>query len=517
MYKYILLVMAYYFFTCTSCLEAVSKTLSSHGLQQNNTKAKEPAKGNDSIIISGENGDVATCSLMDDEKFHCDQYHKNNYRQLYTSFIKNYSPIDTEVMQYAYFLDKSGLLLTECQFNTHKMSLTPDLGSCKIRKDIKLPAKIIYGKFLPTVNRLLLIGEDSEIYQCSYNAENKITGCYPMEMKNIAATNVAFNSFYNKVYLYSDSTHKFYSCNLIEDSDSLENCFPVNLTAGFSDKNIQHIVITPDERHILLAEKSSLHYCNIDNEKNELNTCINIYNKFFNITSLAYSKNDYNTLYIIDNNIIKSCHFDDTEMHCHKMELNNSIKEISPIKLSSATVFTFFPITVINMGGYYMNISYTTLLHSNKNINVRKQKNIIFFDSEDLVVKGGSGLELHAIAGNKKCFIVDKPGTIYCSRGTLNMACYYNDSSADVINKSCPLSSYENACTPDALQYAKTSGDAIQTCKNWKMNYAKNNITLNCQKKDYSYGHNVISCYLAGLAMQLHKRIINKDGKIIME
>ena len=492
--------------------------LSSHstsdGIHKEAEQIKE--KGNDSLIISGENGNMATCSLLDDKKFHCNQYDKINQQKLYSGFIRDYSLIDTKAMQYAYFINDSGSL-TECQFNIKKINDKPDIGNCNIRSDIKLPVKIKYGKVLSTVNSLLLISEDSEIFQCGYSLENKITGCYSIGMKDIAATEAIFDSLHNKVYLYSGDSNKLYSCNFINGGGSIENCLPVKLNTNFPDKNIQHVIMSPDSSHILLAENSSLHYCDINDGKLALNNCMTIYDKFYNVTSLAYSQNNDKVLYIVDNKMIKSCYLDDLEMRCHKMELNNNIQEISVNKLLSTTIFTYIPIKITNKGGYYLQIFYTTLFNSDRKINIRKQKELTIADSENLLVKGGSGIELHAESGNTKCFIVNQPGEIHCNRGTLNMACYYNGSSKKIINKSCPFSSYKNACTPDVLKYARTSGTAGQTCRNWKMNYKENYITVDCRKPNFSFIHNIISCYPIQLAMKLHKQLVNKNGKIVIE
>ena len=480
-------------------------------------KGQGKEAGKDLLVISGKDGRTATCSFLDDKKFHCN---KTDNPRLYMSFIKRYFGVNKRAMQYAYFLDDTGKLLIECKFNIKKVNYNEDISNCQARKDINLPVKMLSGKVLSTANKLLLIGENSEIYQCSYDSANKISGCYSIGMKNMAATDVMFDPVMNKVYFYSDSANKLYSCNFIYDSDSIENCLPVSLNTGFPDENIQHVTMVPDNRHILLSEKNTLHYCNIDNKKSELSHCVSVYKKFSNLTSLTYSKNNDKLLYVIDDNMIKACYFDDTDVYCHKMELNNDIREMSLGKISSATVFTFVSIRVDNKGGYRLKASYTTQLNSNMGINIREKKSLALDDRKYILAKGGSGVELQAVGGNTKCFMVDMPGRMYCSRGTLNMACYYNNLSSSIINGSCPSSLEKNSCTPEAILHMKTSGNAALTCGKWMVNYKENKITTIC-KTDYLKSHvydveNTLSCYTALQALRYNKKVFNRHGHLVI-
>ena len=535
MCRVILFITVYYFCSSIFYLGPISKACALSGNSTYSNKyyhempAEAPAKektqkkevGNDLLVISGKSGDPVTCSLLDDKKFHCDQYNKADHSELRTGFIKNYLAGSEKTIQYAYFLNDTGRLLTECQINIKKINDKPDINNCKARKDIKIPVKITSGKVLSSVNTLLLIAEDSEVYQCGYDPKNKISGCYPAGLKNLSATNAAFNSLYNKIYLYSANTNKVYSCNFSIDSDSIEKCSPLDLNTGFPDNNIQQITSAPDGQHILLNEKSSLHYCNIDKKKMEINNCMNVYDNFYNIISLTYSRNNDNILYVLDGDIIKSCYLDDTEVHCSKIELNNNIKLIAANKISSTTIFTFLSVKVTNKGGYLLTASYTTLFNSDKKTNIREENNLRLNNSKNLLIKGGAGLELHAMAGRTKCFIVDAPGEIHCNRSTMNMACYYNNSSKNIINKPCPSSLYKTSCTPDIFNYVKTSGNAETTCYRWSIDYKKKEVTADCYIDYFSVDgctkYNALPCDYIQQAMQHDEKIANKSGKLTIE
>ena len=535
MSKVILFITTYYFCSSIFYLEPISKVyaLSGNSTYSNKLYYKMPTEtlakkktqkketGNDLLVISGKSGDPVTCSLLDDKKFHCNQYNKTDHSELRTGFIKNYLAGSEKTIQYAYFLNDTGRLLTECQINIKKINDKPDINNCKVRKDINFPVKITSGKVLSSVNTLLFIAEDSEIYQCGYDSKNKISGCYPTGLKKLSATDVAFNSLYNKIYLYSANTNKVYSCNFSFDSDSIEKCSPLDLNTGFPDNNIEQITTSPDGQHILLNEKSTLHYCNIDKRKMEINNCMNVYDKFYNIISLTYSRNNDNILYVLDGNIIKSCYLDDTEVQCHKIELNNNIKLTAANKISSAKIFTFLSVKVTNKGGYLLSASYTTLLNSDKKTNIREKNNLTLNNSKNLLIKGGTGLELYAVAGRKKCFMVDAPGEIHCNRSTMNMACYYNNSSKNIINRPCPSSLYKTSCTPDIFNYVKTSGKAGRTCYWWSIDYKNNKVTANCYIFYFliptGIEPNSLSCDYIQQAMQHNKKIVNKNGKLTIE
>ena len=481
-------------------------------------KEKNTGEGKDSLIILEKNGNTEICSLLEDKKFNCRQYDKINHQPFYASFVKDYLSTNKKAMQYIYFINNKGSL-TECQFHVNKIDTKPDIGNCQIREDIKIPVKIISGIVLSTANKLLVMANNSEIYECGYNSENKISGCYNTGIKNIAIAHATFDPINSKVYFHSTRDDKIYSCNF---TNKPYKCLPLDLHTGFPDKNIQQIAIVPDGMHILLAEKSILHYCKIDNKKMTLNSCLNVYDKFTDITSLTYSKNHDNTLYILDENMIKSCHFDDTEVHCHKIKSNNNIKFMSSNALSSATVFTFLSIKIKNKGGYELKTLYTASLKPNIEGYIRKQKYTVINHSEKLLVKSGSGLELRAIGGNAKCFIIDKPGEIHCNRSTLNMACYYNHSTQNIINGPCPLNSYKTLCSPDVIQYAKHSGNAGKSCGGWKTDYKKNIINISyCEAPgNYCpgiYYKNKVPCSFIKQAMKFNKKIKNHLGGIIME
>ena len=510
MYKFILLLIAGCFFICISCSVSFSKTLDSYNLQREDMNERVPEKGNDSLIILGENGNTITCSLLDDKKFHCNL----NGSKGYTGFTKDYLVTDTTEKQYVYFLNDAGSLLTECQFNIRKKGAKPDIGNCQARKDIILPVKILTGRIIPGINKLLLLGENSEIYQCSYGPENKITGCYPGGLKSFAATDIILDSLHNKIYLYSASAEKIYSCSYTSDSNSIKNCSPLNTNTGFPDKNIRHVTMTSDQEHMLLTEKHILHYCNIDNEKLELSNCVNVYDKLSNITSLAYSKNNNQILYVIDDHIIKSCYFDDIEVHCYKMDLNADIKGISAFKLLTANVFTFLPVKVKNLGAYSLSVLYKNSLNPGREGDRWKQKKLLISQSVNLLVKGGTGIQLHAAGGDTKCFIINRAGEIHCNRGARNMACYYNDSSKKIINTSCPLPAPSTLCTASVVDYVKRVDNK---CYPLKVSKRDNTIIARCWGRSDILRDNKISCYAIQKAMRLHKKIKSDDGTLVIE
>ena len=465
---------------------------------------KPNGEENDLLMVSEKNGDTVTCYFQNDKEnnFNCKQYNKNDYPELYTGFIKNYLGSNKKAKQYAYFINSSGLLLTECELSIQQINDNPYIKNCQIRRDIKLPVRIISGKVLSSVNKLLLIGENSEVYRCSYNSENKISGCYLAGIKNISATDAEFNPVYNKVYLYSANTGKVYACDAINGDNSIKNCLPVDLNTDFPDANIRKVISVPDGKHVLLAEKSTLHYCNINNQTMKLDNCVTVYDKFYNIVSLTYSKNNDTLLYVLDNNAVKACYFDDVEVHCHEIKLNNNSKLISANKLSSATAFTFVSLKIKNKGGYKLKASYTTKIDADIGVNIRDEKGMFFNSGKKLLIKRGSGIELHAVGGNTKCFIANEPGEIHCSRGALNMACYYNNSSKYIINGSCSFNSYKSLCSANLLTYLQLSGNAIKSCGYWKINYKKNNITAACNYYDDLTRDNTISCLSVWKAMK---------------
>ena len=510
MYKFILLMMACYFFISTSCSASVSKTPDSHHLQPDDVHEKEPIKGNDSLMISGEDGKTATCSLLDDKKFYCTKY-DNSKR--YAGFIKDYLPTDKKEEQYVYFLNDAGSLLNECQFNIRKKGTEPDIGSCHTRDDIRIPVKILTGKVLSEINSLLLLGEDSEVYQCSYNRDNVLTGCYPTGMKNFTATEMAFDPLYHKIYFYSAGTDKIHSCDVT--GKSIDNCSTVNLNTDFPDKNIRHVTVASDGKHMLLSEQSILHYCEIDNEKLELNQCVNVYDKFRNLTSLAYSKNNDQVLYAIDDHMIESCHFDDIEVHCHKLELNHDIETISANTLSTTKVFTFFSVKVKNLGGYSLSVWYRDLPDPARNPDSWKLSQLLLSQSANILVKGGSGIQFHAMGGQTKCFMLNKAGELHCSRGIRNMACYYNGSSKTIINEACPLPALsKNMCSAAIVKYARTSGEAEKSCSGWKVSNLDN--TISCWSYNFRTT-NSISCYAVKKAMRFNKKIRNRGSHLAIE
>ena len=530
----VLFIIMIYFFSSIFCLEVAGKkhtvlanarpvdpnahylsdtlsadTLSTDTLPTGTIQERKPnGEEKDLLIVSEKNGDTVTCSFQNDKlnNFNCKQYNKNDYPGLSTSFIKKYSTSNKGAIQYGYFLSHPGSLLTECRLCVKDIDDSPYIKNCQTRKDIKLPVRIISGKVLSSINKLLLIDENAGIYQCNYNAENKISGCYPTEIKKISATDAEFNPAYNKVYLYSSNTNEMNSCDATDDNVCIKNCLPVNLNTGFPVANIRQVISVPGGNHVLLAEKSTLHYCDINNQTMELDNCITVYDKFYNIASLVYSKNNDNLLYVLDNNMIKACYFDDTEVHCDKLKVNNNIKLISANKLSSARVTAFSSVKVTNKGGYKLSVSYTDNKDSDIGKNIRDSKNLFINGSEKLEAKNGSGIELHAIDGNTKCFRVNKPGEIHCSRGTLNMACYYNGSSKNIINGPCPFDLYKNLCTPEVFAYAKNlSGEAKQHCHYWKMYHKKNHITIRCGYESiwgHIYHDNNLSCYSVWKAMK---------------
>ena len=383
-------------------------------------------------------------------------------------FIRDYALNDTSSKQYAYLPENSGRTLTECSFNPDDV-LKGAIDHCKIRKDINFPVEIVSGSVLSEVNMLLLTGRNSEVYQCNYNAENRLESCKNTGLANIDFTHTAFGSAYQKVYFYSKKGNKMNACNIV--NQRIRNCHSVKLNSSITGDTVQDIAITPNFSHMLFADKSAINYCGFDRWEPRLKECIRLSDNFSNVTSMAYSKTDRNRLYILDNKIMKACSINDKDpkINCNTIDTKADIAGMPVNKFTVSANYlragiSLLPVTIKNKGGYTLEATYGTYSEDKKR-RVPARRKLTAGRKFVGNVLMGSAVELHALSGHKKCIFIDKPGKITCTGSIFNMACYYNGSSEKVINHGCWPESFKVRCTPGVVNVIKLMVRDKNDCK----------------------------------------------------
>ena len=434
----------------------------------------------DGLTFSKENGSLsALCNTIDKKKLLCTKEIKKEITSGFSSiFIRDYASSDVSKKQYAYLIDRTGREITECSFNPDNI-LTEAINNCEIRKDIHLPVKIISGLLLSEANMLLLTGQSSEIYQCQYDSENRLKSCKNTGLMNFDSTHMAFDAIHKKIYFYSKKANKINACNIVEQT--VRNCYSVNIDSSMTNDTVQNILISSDFSHILLADKSTINYCSLNSWEPRLEKCIHLSDHFSSITSLAYSKNQGNLLYVLDNNIMKSCLIKDNKISCDTMSSNDNIEEMPVNKFTVSVNYlragiNLLPVKIKNKGGYILKATYSTYSKGEKQ-RVGTSKKTAAGQKFIPNILAGSAVELYALAGRTKCIIVDKPGTISCTGSTFTMACYYNGSSKRVIDGDCPLTSFKITCTPKVIKRLKST---VRHCT-FHVNEEKGLITSRCE------------------------------------
>ena len=462
-------------------------------------------------------GSFVSCNSTVNKNFLCHKYNGKLFSGLSTLFIKDYLPGHSATSQYAYLLDMAGIELTECSFSPDRIT-SGAFSHCKSRKDINLPVKIVAGKVWAAAHMLFLLDRNSTVYQCGYDRKNRLKNCENIGMRNLEATGISFDSAHQKVYFYSHKTGRLNACNLFDQR--IGDCFAVSTDESIIRDDIRETLISPDSSSILFSGRSVIHHCTIDREVPRLKNCISLSDNFFNISSIAYSKVNPQLLYVLDNNIMKSCYINSGEMRCDRTDLGNSFPKavVNKFFLSASYLragINLIPVTIKNSGGYTLKTTYTTLKKDkvfDKTVN-----RLSIGQSKDIHVMAGSPVELNAISGNTKCFVINEPGSITCRRSISNVACYYNADSGKskkIIHGHCPDNLLAHSCTKELFKYVKSSGNASIYCKDWHINRWERAIKAHCtQQSEYRR----IICNKAQKAMDAGMHINYNFGILVAE
>ena len=439
----------------------------------------------DGLTFSGvDGGSFVSCNSTVNKKFLCHKDSGKLFSGLSTLFIKDYLPDNSATSQYAYLLDMAGIELTECSFSPDKIT-SGAFSHCKPRRDINLPVKIVTGKVWPAANMLFLLDQNSTVYQCGYDKKNRLKGCKNIGMSNLEATRISFDSAHQKVYFYSGTTGRLNACNLF--NQRIEGCFAVSTDESIINDDIQEMLISRDSSSMLFSGRSVIHHCSIDRERPRLKNCVSLSDNFFNISSVAYSKVNPQLLYVLDNNIMKSCYMNSGGMRCDRTELGDDLSKMAVNKFFLSANYlqagiNFIPVTIKNSGGYTLKTTHTTWKKGEKYFD-KTVNRLMSGQKKQIHVMAGLPVELNAISGNTKCFVIDEPGTITCRRSISNMACYYgadSGKSKKIIHGQCPDDVLTLNCTEKLLKYVKSSGNAGRYCKDWHMGRWSGTIKARC-------------------------------------